>query len=192
MRYIDAEKLKDEIERLDDKYRTVRVNGTIQEAKEADLVVHVLRELSNFVSSIQREQPEENKLPSKRTRVNFAICRLQSFKPLREAIVLDGYVHDEDKSYRENLLNYIHAIPENRLKEIRDYLKEKGWWTFDDDADWMDQPESVFEKEIKVYQKHYISVKESGYSLDWLDIETTARHFYELGRNSVTEKSAGE
>lgn len=50
------EEIKTEIEKLDDKYRTVRVNGTIQQAKEADLVVHVLHQLSNFIESLEKEQ----------------------------------------------------------------------------------------------------------------------------------------
>ena len=107
-----------------------------------------------------KEQPEANGLPNKRTRVNYAICELQAFKPLREAIVLDSYVYDEGKCYRENLLNYIHAIPESRLAEIRSYLKENGWWPYDDDADWMkhERPEMDLEKfteKIKTFQGRY-------------------------------------
>lgn len=55
MKYIDADKLKAEIERLDEEYRTLRVNGTIEEAKAADLVVHVIHGLSNFIRSLQQE-----------------------------------------------------------------------------------------------------------------------------------------
>lgn len=97
--------------------------------------IDACEDIKEFITSLQQEQPEENKLVNKRARVNYAICKLQSFKPIREAIVLDDYVYDEGKCYRENLLNYIHAIPENRLTEIRSYLKENGWWPYDDDAD---------------------------------------------------------
>ncbi len=122
------------------------------------------------------EIKQGNKLPNKRTRVNYAICKLTSFKRLREAIVLDDYVYDEGKSYRENLLNYIHAIPESRLTEIRSYLKENGWWPYDDAADWVEQeqPGVDLEKEIIRYQR------------EDMDRDTTvgdvARHFYELGK----------
>ena len=51
-----------------------------------------------------------------------------------------------------------------------------------------EQPEEELEKEIKRYQEHYILVKEKGFSLDWMDIETTARHFYELGLNTRKEE----
>ena len=47
------EQIIEEIERLDDKYRTVRINGTVQQAKEADLVVHVLHQLHNFVDRLK-------------------------------------------------------------------------------------------------------------------------------------------
>lgn len=50
-----------------------------------------------------------------------------------------------------------------------------------------EQPEVDFEKEMKRYQEHYILVRNKGFSLDWMDIETTARHFYELGRLSQTK-----
>ena len=105
----------------------------------------------SYLFKRRQARPEENKQPNKRARVNYAICEMQAFKPLREAIVLDDYVYDEDKCYRENLLNYIHAIPENRLAEIRSYLKGKGWWPYDDDADWTEpeQPEVDLEKEYK-------------------------------------------
>ena len=44
-----------------------------------------------------------------------------------------------------------------------------------------EQPEVDLEKEIKRYQEHYILVRDIGFSLGWMDIETTARHFFELG-----------
>lgn len=150
----------------------------------------------------QQEQLEENNLPSKRTRVNYAICNLQSFKPLREAIVLDDYVYDEDKCYRENLLNYIHAIPENRLKEIRHYLQEKGWWPYNDDADWMEQeqPEVDLEKEIERFYGMYRDVEGEYHDLEdnmivcpWYEgenqlwIKDFASHFYELGLKAKEE-----
>lgn len=49
------EKIKEEIERLDEEYRTLRVEGTTQQAKEADLVVHVLLQISNFIDSLLEE-----------------------------------------------------------------------------------------------------------------------------------------
>jgi len=52
-----------------------------------------------------------------------------------------------------------------------------------------EQPEVDLEKELKKCQEHYILVKEKGFSLDWMDIETTARHFYELGLNARKEES---
>ena len=131
-KYIDAEKL---IERLEEMKRAEYENCGGVNSKTG-----TLQEVQELIDSFQQEQPqEENKLPNKRMRVNYAICKLQAFKPLREAIVLDDYVYDEGKCYRENLINYIHAIPENRLTEIRSYLREKGWWPYDDDADWMEQ-----------------------------------------------------
>lgn len=140
MKYIDAEKLKSEIERRIAAYQKNfdKVDNKVAKLS-TDGRIASLKEILPFITSLQQEQSEENKLPNKRTRVNYAICKLQSFKPLREAIVLDDYVYDEDKCYRENLLNYIHSIPENRLTEIRSYLKEKGWWPYNDDTDWMEQ-----------------------------------------------------
>ncbi len=151
-----------------------------------------------------QEQSEENKLPSKRTRVNYAICKLQSFKPLRENIVLDNYVYDEDKCYRENLLNYIHAIPENRLTEIRNYLKEKGRWPYDDDSDWaeQEQPEAEINlgNEVENFCLEYDARKDAWYNMTpqdqkllsnptWLNFATNiARHFYELGLNARKEE----
>ena len=145
MKYIDSEKLKAKIEKrmnILDIDSPFGIGGRV----ELELVL-------DAITSLQQEQPQENKLPNKRARVNYAICKLQSFKPLREAIVLDDYVYDESKCYRENLLNYIHVIPESRLTEIRSYLKEKGWWTYDDDADWGEQKqqEMDLEKEIDRY-----------------------------------------
>ena len=55
---IDSEKLTAEIKRLDEKYRTIRVNGKLQEAREADLVIKVLHSLSITITSLQQEQPE--------------------------------------------------------------------------------------------------------------------------------------
>lgn len=52
---ITKEKIKQELERLDDKYRELRVSGTTQQAKEADLVVHVLLQISNFIKSLPEE-----------------------------------------------------------------------------------------------------------------------------------------
>ncbi len=66
MEYIDADKLKAEIERLDEEYRTLRVNGTIEQAKAADLVVHVIHGLSNFIRCFQQEQPDFNDVDPKR------------------------------------------------------------------------------------------------------------------------------
>ena len=51
-----------------------------------------------------------------------------------------------------------------------------------------DQPNMDLEKELKKCQEHYILVKEKGFSLDWTDIETTARHFFELGLNARKEE----
>lgn len=142
----------------------------------------------------KQEQPEENKLPNKRTRINYAICKLQSFKPIREAIVLDDYVYDEGKCYRENLLNYIHAIPENRLTEIRSYLKENGQWPYDDDADWMkhEQPEVELKKEI-ITQWSKCNPTDEGMGSEYAIItveqfDAIARHFYELGLNARKEE----
>lgn len=58
MKYIDSEKLIAEIKRLDEKYRTIRVNGKLQEAREADLVIRVLHNLSIIITSLRKEQPE--------------------------------------------------------------------------------------------------------------------------------------
>lgn len=149
-KYIDAEKLIAEIERRIIEHRkSLKKDITLISEAMLKGSLGAYESIEHFITSLQQEQPEENNLPSKRTRVNYAICKLQSFKPLREAIVLDDYVYDEGKCYRENLLNYIHAIPENRLKEIRHYLQEKGWWPYDDDADWMEQeqPEVDLEEE---------------------------------------------
>lgn len=132
-KYIDAEKLKESLKR---RYTDITVPVITSEGGlESYFRRREIRDIIKLIDSLQQEQPEENKLVNKRARVNYAICKLQSFKPIREAIVLDDYVYDEGKCYRENLLNYIHAIPENRLTEIRSYLKENGWWPYDDDAD---------------------------------------------------------
>lgn len=58
MKYIDSEKLIAEIKRLDEKYRTIRVNGKLSEAREADLVIRVLHNISITITSLQQEQPE--------------------------------------------------------------------------------------------------------------------------------------
>lgn len=109
---------------------------------------------------LQQKQSKENKLPSKRMRVNYAICDLQEFKSLQEAIVLDNYIYDESKSYYENLLNYIHAIPENRIAEVRHYLKEQKQWPYDDDADWVEQEYfnvdlEKFTEKIDIFTERY-------------------------------------
>jgi len=171
-RYIDAEKLIAGIESI----RLIpQISADYNDGRE-DMKMMVL----DFIDSLQQEQPEENKLPNKRTRVNYAICKLQSFKPLRETIVLDDYVYDEGKCYRENLLNYIHAIPENRLTEIRSYLKENGWWTYDDDADWMDQDQSEadLDREIIKYKVPFTDEREY---LNETTLDAMARHFAEWG-----------
>lgn len=113
----------------------------------------------NIIDSLQQEQQEKNKLPSKRMRVNYAICDLQEFKSLQEAIVLDDYVYDENKSYYNNLINYIHAIPENRLTEIRYYLKENRQCPYDD-IDWVDQEQpdidlAKFTERIDTFTERY-------------------------------------
>lgn len=160
---------------LVDKGYPVSTNGEIPTYQEIFDMINNAIKYAN-----KQEQPEENKLPNKKTRVNYAICKLQSFKPIREAIVLDGYVYDEGKCYRENLLNYIHAIPENRLTEIRGYLKENGWWPYDDDADWMkqEQPDVDLEAVLSGFFGYYAH-ENSGEYPSAIDI---ARHFYELGK----------
>lgn len=164
---------------LVDKDYPVSTNGEIPTYQETfDMINNAIKYAK------KQEQPEENNLPNKRTRVNYAICKLQSFKPLREAIVLDDYVYDEGKCYRENLLNYIHTIPENRLKEIRHYLQEKGWWPYDDDADWMEQ-EVDLEKVLSGFIGRYAH-ENSGEYPSAIDI---ARHFYELGLNARKEEN---
>lgn len=180
MKYIDAEKLKRFVGELKERAKRNRCDSW-------RIVPRALEEVEGFITSLQQEKPEENKLPNKRTRVNYAICKLQSFKPLREAIVLDGYVYDEGKCYRENLLNYIHAIPERRLMEIRSYLKEKGWWPYDDDADWVEQeqPEVDLKEEItSFFSKNPIPYE---HITDWPLLKNTALHFYELGLNARKE-----
>lgn len=92
-------------------------------------------------------------------RVNYAICDLQELRSLREVIVLDNYVYDENKSYYENLINYIHAIQENRLTEIRHYLKENRQWPYDD-IDWVDQEQpdidlAKFTERIDTFTERY-------------------------------------
>lgn len=57
----DKELIKQEIERLDEEYRTLRVEGTTQQAKEADLVVHVLLQISNFIDSLPEESKKQPK-----------------------------------------------------------------------------------------------------------------------------------
>lgn len=134
-KYIDAEKLIAAIERRTEESKSMKPSFDQFWAGQ----ISAFKGVRTIIASLQHEHPEENKLPDKRSRVNYAIYKLESFKPLREAIVLDGYVHYKDKCYRENLLNYIHAIPENRLAEIRHYLKENRKWPYDDDADWVEQ-----------------------------------------------------
>lgn len=177
-KYIDAEKLKRLVGELKERAKRNRCDSW-------GIVPDALEEVEGFITSLQQEKPEENKLPNKRTRVNYAICKLQSFKPLREAIVLDGYVYDEGKCYRENLLNYIHAIPERRLMEIRSYLKEKGWWPYDDDADWVEQeqPEVDFEEEWDKFEDWMESYNRGDYPTCYSP-KQIARHFYELGLNA--------
>ena len=94
--------------------------------------------LEKFVSRFIPDKDDARmRMPtSKRTRVNYAICKLQALKPLREAVVLEGYVYDGNRPYIENLLNYIKAIPDERLQEVHDYLKAHKDWPYDDDYDW--------------------------------------------------------
>lgn len=134
-KYIDAEKLIAAIERRMEESKSMEPSFDQFWAGQ----ISAFKGVRTIIASLQQEQQEGNKLPSKRMRVNYAICDLQEFKSLREAIVLGNYVYDENKSYYENLLNYIHAIPENRLAEIRHYLKENRQWPYDDDADWVEQ-----------------------------------------------------
>ena len=186
-KYVDAEKLIAEIERLEFEIKSQIAELGNFESNEIGLFnyLDLYDDILSIITSLQQEQPEENKLPNKKTRVNYAICKLQSFKPIREAIVLDDYVYDEGKCYRENLLNYIHAIPENRLTEIRSYLKENGWWPYDDDADWMkqEQPKVDLEKVLSGFTGYYAH-ENSGEYPSAIDI---ARHFYELGLKAKEE-----
>lgn len=50
--------VKEELEVQDEKYRIMRVSreSTIQQAREADLVVHVLHGLNNFVDRIGKKR----------------------------------------------------------------------------------------------------------------------------------------
>ena len=194
MKYIPAEKLISKIEKLEKGLKSLMSKfyyATNYKEWEAELKGY--NTVLSIITSLQQEKPEENKLPNKRTRVNYAICKLQSFKPLREAIVLDNYVYDEGKCYRENLLNYIHAIPERRLMEIRSYLKEKGWWPYDDDADWMEQKEAEvdLEKEIDACWKNWLSPsnqKEVEGVLPKTEFAMYARHFWNKGYNARKEE----
>ena len=139
----------------------------------------------------EKQEHPNDKLPTLRTRVNYAICKLQSFKPLREAIILDDYVYDESKCYRDNLLNYIHAIPESRLLEIRSYLKEKGWWPYDDvDCGEHGQPEVDLEKEAKDCWDYVFALgwdENSLMTMNYKEFLAFARHFYELKFNARNE-----
>ena len=56
----DKELIKQEIERLVEEYRTLRVEGTTQQAKEADLVVYVLLQISNFIDSLPEQPASED------------------------------------------------------------------------------------------------------------------------------------
>lgn len=49
----------DKIDELDDQYRTIRVGDNIQQAKEADLFVHVLHKLYNYVESLSNDRKNE-------------------------------------------------------------------------------------------------------------------------------------
>lgn len=83
-------------------------------------------------------------------------------------------------------INDIERIINNVHYEFRAGIGEKSFGEevlerFREERDEQEQPEVELEKEIKRYQEHYILVRGKGLSLDWMDIETTARHFYELG-----------
>lgn len=191
MKYIDADAFKVHIEAkmkiLWDKLPDAdKEHPTDIELRDLGMYM-ALEGIVDDLVFFQQEKPKENNLPSKRTRVNYAICKLRSFKPLREAIVLDDYVYDEGKCYRENLLNYIHAIPENRLTEIRSYLKENGWWPYDDDADWMkqEQPEVDLEKEID----DELDRNWRGYYIERRRFVESVKYFYNLGLNARKEES---
>lgn len=58
MKYIDADHLKAEIDRIEEEARKVRVSGTDKEAIGADSKVKLCLKLKSIINSLQQEQPE--------------------------------------------------------------------------------------------------------------------------------------
>lgn len=60
-KYIDADRLKAEIDRIEEDARKVRVSGTDKEAIGADGKVKLCLKLKSLIDSLQEEQPESSK-----------------------------------------------------------------------------------------------------------------------------------
>lgn len=58
MKYIDADCLRAEIDKIEEEARTIRVSGTDKEAIGADSKVKLCLKLKSIIDSLQQEQPE--------------------------------------------------------------------------------------------------------------------------------------
>lgn len=137
----DKEKIKEEIERLDEKYRELRVDGTIQQAKEADLVVHVLQQLNNFIDSLPKEPASEDLeeeidrfakaiIPSRSktiTRNNLSLCA-KHFAEWQHGKDFDDLLQSEMEFPKEFYQKGYDQAKQDFLEKAEIYLRYKVYY----------------------------------------------------------------
>ena len=162
IRYIDAEKLKDEIHKHIGKYDSMLHDWAVQEIKGKKEEAFALL---TFVESLQQERPEGlhftplNRLIQKIPSGNWNDTTNNYAKKLRDCLIKEGYLKDADV-----LQGYISYMNGNNVPMV----------TMDE----QEQPEVDLDKEIELVKGDYEQV-----GVEWnKDFDCIARHFFELGR----------
>lgn len=94
-KYINADRLKAEIDRLEEEARKVRVSGTDKEAIGADGKVSLCLKLKSLIDSLQQEQPseaEEDKLSDFEEEIHLEMLLFAGRKQRGEIVDEKEYV----------------------------------------------------------------------------------------------------
>ena len=135
-KYIDADRLRVEIDRIEEEARKVRVSGTDKEAIGADSKVRLCLKLKSFINSLQQEQPS---LPSDLDEAKLAFSEErfpdEKMAPLRRAARIgyeagaewlagQGYTTEQCEEYirKDTLLEWANNALSSRRNMGDDYF----------------------------------------------------------------------
>ena len=189
-KYIDADLIRKEIERLKDEYTDIAIDSG-RGWVNANYVIEDLEQLQLQIYSLQQEQPNKESLnENQQGFVNIVTERILKEGPIP---TLNG----KQKAEFEKEFNRFKQITGmiNFPAHMEVYKKIILWfmaWGADNlpnlnkvtDPDELDfqqeQPEVDLEKEIQKYMDEHVYEEGEDEPL----INSVARHFYELGKNS--------